>query len=144
LPDTDIPLPEWVANQYRENDYKFVPLVLGDFSLTCSIDVLFLRSDHPYSVMTAGDIDNRIKTLIDALCKPKNADAPRGNEIPEEGETPFFCLLEDDKFITRFRVEADRLLTRSALTEEERRWAEIVISVEVRPSLVTRLNAGFL
>jgi hypothetical protein len=131
LIDTDIPLSQWLAYQYRENNYRFVPLVLQDFSLTCSIDVLFLRSDHPYSVWTAGDIDNRIKTLIDALSKPKNADALRGNEIPDDEENPFFCLLEDDKLVTGIKVEADRLLTRSALTEADRSWAEILIAVEV-------------
>ena len=144
LNDSNIPFSEWIANKYRENNYRFVPLVLQDFSLICSIDVLLLRSDHPYSVWTAGDVDNRIKTLIDALCKPKNADALRGHDTPEDGEDPFFCLLEDDKLITGFKVEADRLLTRPALTEADRSWAEIVLAVEVRPSSVTRLNAGFL
>ena len=29
---------------------------------------------------------------------------------PEEGETPFHCLLEDDKLISKITVETDTLL----------------------------------
>jgi hypothetical protein len=135
---------EVIANKYRENGYRFVPLVREQDALSCNIDVLFLRADYPYSVFSAGDVDNRIKTLIDSLCKPKNADALRQNAIPADGEDPFYCLLEDDKLITGFKVETDQLLNRSDANEQDRSWAELVIGVEIRPSVVTNLNAGFL
>jgi hypothetical protein len=135
---------EWVANKYRENGYRFVPLVRSEFSLSCSIDVLLLRVDHPYSVFTAGDVDNRIKTLIDALCKPTSGSALLGNETPAGGEDPFYCMLEDDKLISGFKVETDTLLSRSGVTEEDRSWAELVIGVEVRPRVITNLNVGFI
>jgi len=43
-------------------------------------------------ILQGGNIDNRIKTLLDALRIPNDC-----NEIdsaPEEGEDPFFCLLQ--------------------------------------------------
>jgi hypothetical protein len=140
--DETVPMSEWVADQYRLNDYRFVPLVRGEFALTCSLDVLFLRIGHSHSVFTAGDVDNRIKTLIDALCKPQSGAALRGNETPAEGEDPFYCLLEDDKLITGFKVETDRLLGYPESTEEERRLAKIVIDVDVRPRVITKSQSG--
>ncbi len=137
------PMVENVANKYRENGYRFVPLVREGFSTSCSIDVLLLRTDYPGSIFTAGDVDNRIKTLVDALTKPVNADALRGNKIPADGEDPFFCLLENDKLITGFRVETDTLLTGLDATEEERGKVEMVISVEIRPYDITNQSLGF-
>ena len=61
------PLAEAVADLYRENKYRFVPLVREDFGLLCSLDILFLRRDYPMSVISRGDLDNRVKTLIDTL-----------------------------------------------------------------------------
>jgi hypothetical protein len=39
-------------------------------------------------------------------------DANQGYEslTPDAGETPFYCLLEDDRLISKITVETDRLL----------------------------------
>jgi hypothetical protein len=71
---------------------------------------LFLRRDIPGSAIGAGDLDNRIKTLIDTLRRPLNANKARGNEMPAEGEDPFYCLLEDDRLVSHLEVETDTLL----------------------------------
>jgi hypothetical protein len=52
----------------------------------CSLQILFLRHDPPGSVIHAGDLDNRVKTLIDALRMPNDAMELAGNEKPSEGE----------------------------------------------------------
>ncbi|MER8964510.1 hypothetical protein NKI25_02100 [Mesorhizobium sp. M0808] len=133
-----------VAGQYHENGYRFVPLVRDTMSLLCSLDILFLRRDIPGSVLTAGDLDNRIKTLIDALRKPKGANELRGNETPAAGEDPFFCLLEDDKSVSQFAVESDALLDPPTGDKEaDRRQVRIVITVEIRPYHVTMFNLSF-
>jgi hypothetical protein len=142
--DVTVPMSEWVADQYRENGYRFIPLVRNEFALSCRLDVLFLRIGDGHSVFTAGDVDNRIKTLIDALCKPLSGAALRGNEVPGEGEDPFYYLLEDDKLITGFGVETDRLLGYPESTEEERRLAKIIIDIDIRPRVITKIGAGFL
>lgn len=105
--------------------------------------MLFLRRDIPGSALQSGDIDNRVKTLIDALRKPTNANELRGNENPKDGETPFFCLLEDDKLISHFAVETDTLLDEIQPGDEDKRKARVVITVEIRPYVPTFFNLAF-
>jgi hypothetical protein len=138
-----LPLSEAIANLYRENGYRFAPLVRGDFSLLCSLDILFLRRDFPYGVVSRGDLDNRIKTLIDALRKPKSAQELTGNETPTEGENPFYCLLEDDDLVTGLTVEADMLLAPLANGSTDPSDVKLIISVELKPAHVTMFNLSF-
>jgi hypothetical protein len=68
---------EATANRYARCGYRFVPLLTPDQSLSCAIDVLFLRRDHPGGLVSSrGDIDNRLNTIFDALQLPqsKNCD----------------------------------------------------------------------
>ncbi len=106
---------EEMANRYQRGNktgdmYRFVPLIGSDTGTECSLDILFLRRDRPGSLVThGGDLDNRIKVLLDALRMPNTADEI-GTEKPGPGEDPFFCLVSDDQYITDLRVETDRLL----------------------------------
>lgn len=78
--------------------------------LIANIDIIFLRSEPPGSIVTKGDIDNRIKTLIDSLRKPAPSEVPE-DDAPKDDEIPYFyCLLEDDSLITSLAVTTDRLL----------------------------------
>jgi hypothetical protein len=116
--------------------------VREEFSLFCSLDILFLRRDFPAGVVSAGDLDNRIKTLIDALRKPHSANELRGNETPGPGEDPFFCLLEDDDLVTALSVETDMLLD-PPNGDAGQSQVKLVISVELKPSHVTMFNLSF-
>jgi hypothetical protein len=138
-----LPLSEAIANMYRENGYRFVPLVREDFSLFCSLDILFLRRDFPAGVVSAGDLDNRIKTLIDALRKPHSANELRGNEVPADDEDPFFCLLEDDDLVTGLSVQTDMLLDPPQGGSGGQSDVKLVISVELKPQHVTMFNLSF-
>lgn len=137
-----IPLQESVANQFEREGYRFVPLVLGAWDLECELDILFLRRDIPGGVVHAGDLDNRIKNLIDALRIPAKNEL-RGNETPGEGEEPFFVLLEDDKHVTGLRVETDTLLDPIAPGDVDHSHVKLVISVRIKPYNVTMFNLGF-
>jgi hypothetical protein len=145
-PDSKMPLFEAIATQ-RENQafgYRFVPLVRDGVSLLCSVDILFLRRDIPGSVIEAGDIDNRIKTLIDGLRRPQSDnEMPKGTE-PRDGEDPFFCLLSNDKHVSHFSVETDTLLDPMSNEDADQRRVRLVITVELRPYHVTSFNAAFL
>ncbi len=139
-----VPLIDTVKNCHREHGYEFVPLVRKDWRLLCNLDILFLRRDPPGSALHAGDIDNRIKTLIDCLRKPENGAELAGNELPQDGESPFFCLLEDDKLVTGFSVETDRLLMpTNTKPHASQRDVSLVISVEIKPYDVTQFNLSF-
>lgn len=135
---------EAIANLHRENNYRFVPLVREDFGLSCSLDILFLRRDFPGAgVISAGDLDNRIKTLIDTLRKPHSANELRDNENPAPGEDPFFCLLEDDDLVTALSVQADMLLDPPNGSNNSHGEVKLVISVEIKPYHVTMFNLSF-
>lgn len=140
----DEPLSEVVADQYQEFGYRFLPLVRDQYYLSCSLSILFLRRDGPGSVLHAGDIDNRIKTLIDALRRPRSAGELVGNEVPLEGEDPFYCLMEDDKQVTHLEVETDLLLDPLTDDNADQRRVHLVITVDLRPyNNITMFNLSF-
>ena len=84
----------------------FYPIVSQKIWTIAELDILMLRPGNPGSIWAGGgDIDNRLKTLFDSLKVP---DA--GTQHFHDGQTSVFCLLQDDKLITRVSVETDRLL----------------------------------
>ena len=102
------PLNELVASSYRENGYRFCPLIRNEWSLLSSLEILFLRFDYAGSgVISSGDLDNRVKTLIDGLTKPISATQLGSYLTPQIGEDPFYCLLENDNLVTSLAVETD-------------------------------------
>jgi hypothetical protein len=73
-----------LAKQYERLGYNFVPLVTEQIRLFCGISVLFLRPSMPGDVMLSGDLDNRLKTLFDALRMPSCKEELRGYDEPTE------------------------------------------------------------
>jgi hypothetical protein len=105
-----VPFYDRLAREYAKFGYKFLPLVKNDWGIACALDILFLRRDDPGKlIVDGGDIDNRIKTLFDGLKVPQYPSHVEGMP-PQQGEDPFFCLLEDDRLITEIKVTTDRLL----------------------------------
>ena len=101
------------------NGFNFAPLVSEGLNLIAELRITLLRPEPPGSIITqAGDIDNRLKTLFDALKVPAEPTAIPSDDHPEEGEEPFYCLLEDDNLITKVQVETDRLLDECKTTSE--------------------------
>ncbi len=122
---------ETLAKQYALYGFSFVPLVTRDLNLICGLEILFLRPDIPGNLVRSGDIDNRLKTLFDALRIPV-ANENYASRTPEADESPFYCLLEDDSLITKVAVETDQLLqfvTKNRDVNEVR----LVITVRLRP-----------
>lgn len=142
-PDDRIPMVEAIARNYERCGFRFVPLVREKLSLLCSIQVLFLRRDIPGSAVSAGDLDNRIKTLIDALRLPKSR-SETGDAVPQEGEDPFFCLLEDDSLVTALSVETDTLLSPpTGNSEADNRKVNLILTIELKPYDVDMFNLSF-
>ena len=134
------PLKDSVAKHFKRGNFNFVPLVCEKFHLSCSIDVLFLRPGPPSHTVNKGDLDNRMKTLIDALRMPTNDNELGIDKRPDEDETPFYCLFEDDKYITSFTVESDTLLSPK---EDSENYVQLVIGVNIQPAYATTFNLGF-
>lgn len=116
-----------LALQYAQFGFKFVPLVTTELNLVCGLDILFLRPDKPGNLWR-GDIDNRVKTLLDALSVPEANDR-YCDRTPAEDEKPFYCLLEDDALITKLSVETDQLLETDGSPDPVR----LVVTVRLRP-----------
>jgi hypothetical protein len=96
------------------HDFRFAPLVAAENHLVAELDILLLRPEPPGSIITqGGDIDNRIKTLLDVLKVPEQNALPR-EALPSDDEEPLFCLLEDDALIVHLAVRTERLLERVA------------------------------
>lgn len=92
-------------------EHRFVPLISEQLRLTAALDITMLCPETAGPVVSqTGDIDNRLKTLFDALRMPHNEGELPGVATPEAGETPFFCVAEDDSLFTKVSVTTDRLL----------------------------------
>lgn len=100
-----------IGRRYEKGGIRFVPLVNDEFQLVCALTIVFLRREKAGNIMVSssgGDIDNRIKTLVDALRVPRTEDEMKGCPV---GISPFFCLMADDSLVTELNVITDRLLT---------------------------------
>ncbi|MEQ1538337.1 MAG: hypothetical protein ABL928_05380 [Sphingorhabdus sp.] len=104
-----VPYKSYLRDKFGLNGFCFIPLITEELALSCSLDILFLRPGPQGMLMQAGDIDNRLKTLFDALRRPQSNDE-LGSETPSAEGEEIFCLLEDDKLITRVSVNTDTLL----------------------------------
>jgi len=126
------------------NDYRFAPLVTEDLELWCGLDVLFLRIGAPGRVLKSGDIDNRIKTLLDALKRPNQVSDLGSKYIPPSpSETPFFVLLDDDSLVAKLSVETDTMLEPLVGGIPAETDARLVITVTVKPMHQTPDNFTF-
>lgn len=120
-----------VSERHSLYGWNFVPLVTQELNLLCGLDILFLRPDRPGVVLRSGDIDNRLKTLFDALRIPE-ANERYHAKAHGPDEQPFFCLLEDDKLITKVSVETDQLL-QFVTPQRDMNEVRLVITVTLRP-----------
>lgn len=82
---------------------KFLPLVKSP--MYCSLDILLLRRDSN-RILVSGDLDGRIKTLIDALAFPNVSE---NTETDQPEPKLIYCLMKDDSLVSEVRVVADHL-----------------------------------
>ena len=119
----------------KRGNVNFHPLVRETFALACSLKILFMRKEAVGRVYQGGDLDNRIKTLLDALS------IPTPEQVMNVPETDMYCLLEDDSLVTGLSVETRRLLSRPGYPENEVR---LIIDVDVRITDTRIYNTFFL
>lgn len=114
--------------------FEFAPLVCERISLVAELRITLFRPQAPGQLVgSGGDIDNRLKTLLDALKVPSEPNALPATDIPKAEERPFFCLLEDDKLITGLSVTTERLL------EPGLDPNEVLLLIGVKTSIVEEL-----
>lgn len=133
---------EALAAKHGCDGWGFVPLVTAQLNLICALDILVLRPHAPGDVISAGDLDNRLKTLFDALRIPAPNERYSDRNAEDDEKPYFFCLLEDDRLITKVSVETDQLLelvSPDANAEDVR----LVITVRLRPYELHLANMQF-
>jgi hypothetical protein len=118
----------------------FLPLIRDSYALVCSLNIIFMRKEQPGKVYQGGDLDNRIKSLIDGLKVPKD-DIDNVRNIRDKPAQPVFCLLEDDGLITKLSVETSRLLT---APEQDTNYVRLIIEVSVAVTQPRMYNQIFL
>lgn len=95
-------------------DCQFACLISDAYRLRAQLQITLLRPEEPGSLLVrGGDIDNRLKTLLDALRRPQTDQEMPPGWTPSVSEHPFFCLLDDDRLVTGIAVDTDRLLASS-------------------------------
>ena len=111
----------------------FAPLVTQRLNLYAELSVLLFRQQPRGMLITdGGDIDNRLKTLLDGLRVPHGSMEGR-TDMPEEPDpSPLYCLLEDDSLVTKVSIESEQLL-RPAQPDE----VVAIISVHVKKTRLT-------
>lgn len=116
----------------------FRPLVRESYALHCGLKIIFLRKEPPGKVYQGGDIDGRIKTIVDALTMPRHVE-----QVLQQGSSadPTYCLLEDDSMVSGLQVESERLLGDDSNSAD---FAKLIIEVDVRVRLATIYNQSFL
>ena len=115
---------------------QFVPLVATRLKAIAELDITLMRPEPAGRIVTSGgDIDNRIKTLLDALKIPDENQVKVGIKSPPT-EQPIHCLLEDDQLITRLAISAEQLLEPVADKSE----VVALIRVKTRRTLETLHN----
>lgn len=114
----------------------FAPLVTQRLDLYAELSVLLFRQQRRGTLITdGGDIDNRLKTLLDGLRVPHGSMEGRPEKPLEPDPRPFFCLLEDDSLVTKVSVESEQLL-RPAKPDE----VVAIISVHVKKTVLSHDN----
>jgi hypothetical protein len=130
---------------FLKEGFQFIPIVNDTNGLICALDILLLRDGRPGGALA--DIDNRLKTIFDALRMPKSpgelgANSRRGQQKPSKDEDPFYVVVEDDKLITHLSVTTDTLLD-PVPDKPVDDAVRLVINVTIRPYHVHMDNLAF-
>jgi hypothetical protein len=125
----------------------FLPLVRSSYALLCGLKITFMRMEPVGAVYQGGDLDNRVKTFIDALKVPQTD----GEQVAKmtsdvalltgDAAGPMYCLLEDDGLVSGISVETARLLGSPTLPPN---YVRLVAEVDVRVSEPHMYNSLFL
>lgn len=116
----------------RVGEFGFVPLVTSSLGLTTSLHIIMLRPEPTGRIFShGGDIDNRLKTLLDALKVPSDEQGMPSGIQPAEDEQPFLCLVEDDSLVTDIEIKTAHWLEPQAQNTSE---VVLVLRVQTRGS----------
>jgi hypothetical protein len=101
------------------------------FDVACSLNVRMDRRERPGHLFetsgeNTGDLDNRFKTLFDALRMPHSEDEARPNE-DDPAKSYCVCLFEDDSMVSNLTVS-----THPSLEELPPGHIKLTIDIEIK------------
>ncbi|HTC94742.1 MAG TPA: hypothetical protein VK699_14975 [Terriglobales bacterium] len=131
-----------LANEWKRFGYRFIPIITEERALRCSLDILFLRPETPGFLFQSGDLDARLKTVLDALRMPHNI-AEAGGAGPGSDEDPFYVLMQDAELMSELRVTTDELFLLPRHATLDVSDVLMVIHVKVHPIRKIEKNLGF-
>ena len=83
--------------------HQFIGIAHRRSKLAAVIEVLLLT---PPALGKPGDPDNRVKTLIDGLTVPQNAQQVDRSHDSTDPDDPTLCLLQDDALARRVTIDS--------------------------------------
>ena len=133
--------------RYQLGGIDFIPLVTDALQADCALSIRIHRPQDAGSIIyTGGDLDNRLKTLFDALRMPRDMTeldpkAPMANPGPDSGRV--FCLLQGDELITKITIDSKRLLG-PPVQPNEPNYVEMDIDVTILMVTLMAVNSPLL
>jgi hypothetical protein len=121
----------------KSNGQTFVPFYGRDVGIGVKLEITLLTGmPSQKRVLEAGDLDNRIKRLIDALRVPKGHGEMSANLVPD---SRWYCLIEDDNVVTEIKANLGTYLASDDASEA-------FAFIKIRPSAlrVTTSNLEML
>jgi len=93
--------------EYGERRYWF--LISEYLATVVDLNLIILVPNEVGQIISSGgDIDNRIKTLFDALRIPAADSEIPGSDNFDYSQGGMYCLLQDDKLINRVSIRSYR------------------------------------
>jgi hypothetical protein len=142
-------MPKWLQDPRDPSEYNFLrpigqlvfaPLVTEEANAVVELNLTMLRPEQPGGLLTqGGDIDNRLKSLFDALSMPRHENALPRQQGSLVSERPLFCLVEDDNLVTSVAVRTEQLLE----DVDDKSIVDISIAVRTRVTRSSFDNAIF-
>ena len=124
----------------KVGDAKFCPLITPDLDLLAELDIQIL---HPELLETPrADIDNRMKTLLDALKRPQSVHELSDNMNKKE---VCYTLLDDDHLVTKMTINTSHLLYKEETINKNHDYELlIIITVNIKASKGTPDNLAVI
>ena len=131
---------------FKHDGFNWQPMVTEANGLICKVEMLMLREGQPGKALF--DLDNRLKTVFDALRMAHGPDelgarTESGQVTPSSDEDPFYVVLQDDRLITHLAVTTDTLLE-PVPGVPSKEAVRLVVDVTIRPYKGFAETAGYV
>jgi hypothetical protein len=135
-----------LSNEFKDKLYnftterkggKFINLINRRLSLYGKLNILLLRPAPRGSIIQSGDLDNRFKTIFDALSMPTESqiESMRKDNIEKFNDT-IYCVVEDDQLIQHSINLEDYQLLENVPDNE----VELIIKIDLKCAKTTLNN----